>query len=120
MIRKLRVMQALPVIDESVGIGEVRFGMRPSQVKELMGEAMTWGPTADSRLEQIAVRSTFKAKWRGIELSQLTRAVVEELMNGGAQSRDLANRGESTCRAAVQRFLCAIRCADRIVHRYLE
>ena len=113
-------MQALPIIDEAVGIGAVRFGMRPSQVKELLGQTMTWeewmngnindalyypgiilffddhraeGPTADSRLEQVAVRPPFKAQWRGIELSHLTRAVVEKLLNGGAKSRDLDNGG---------------------------
>ena len=111
-------MQACPIIDEAVGVGEVRFGMRPSQVKELLGETMTWeewmsgnindalyypgiilffddhqseGPTADSRLEQVAVRPPFKGQWRGFELSQLTRAVVEKLLNGDAESSDLAN-----------------------------
>jgi hypothetical protein len=113
----LGVMRALRIIDEAVGVGEVRFGMRPSQVKEIMGEILTWerwmngnvndalyypgiilffddhqsdGPTADSRLEQIAVRPPFPAQWRGVEISHLTRMVVANLLNDDAKSRDLA------------------------------
>jgi hypothetical protein len=111
-------MESVVTIDEVVGVGAVRFGMNPSQVKKLLGDTLVWeewmggnlndaiyyqgivlffddhesvGPRTHSRLEQVAVRPTYPAKWRGVLLADLTRDLIASLLGAAAKRRDYPN-----------------------------
>jgi hypothetical protein len=100
-------MEPAPEFRAYEGLGPIRLGMRPNEVKTILGRTLTWepwmggnlndclyypgiilyfdkyngvGPLEDAQLIEIEINSQYPALWKGVRIGSLTPDRASQLL----------------------------------------